>query len=117
MPGNPSAKSAYVSASAAIGPVVSVVVTISCCLPLGALITSAGVATASSTMLQWRPYLLPISVGILLLAFVQMYRPRRACSIRRPWWSVVLLWFSLVLTVAMIFVPQQIAAFIADHLL
>jgi len=43
-------------------------------------------------------------------------RRARLCAVKRSYLSAVLLWTAVVLVVAMIVFPQEIAGFIADHL-
>lgn len=99
--------------SASVMAILSSVATISCCLPLGfAAALGAGAASAFFTTL--RPWLLGLSVALLGLGFWQQHRAKQ-CSIRGRVIGSVLLWTALIVVVAMILFPQEIAAFIADR--
>ena len=99
--------------SASVAAIVSAVVTIGCCLPLGfAAAMGAGAASAFATTL--RPWLLVLSVLLLGLGFWQRYRARR-CAIRGRSVGSVLLWAAVAVVLAMIVFPQEIAGLIADR--
>lgn len=93
----------------------SSIATISCCLPLGfAAALGAGAASAFFTTL--RPWLLGLSVVLLGFGFWQQ-RHASECSLRGRRIGNILLWSAVVVVLAMIFFPQEIAAFIADRFL
>src|SRR6516164_2706815 len=99
--------------SASVGAIVSSIATISCCLPLSfAAALGAGAASTFFTVL--RPWLLGLSVGLIVLGFWQQRRAIQ-CSIRGRRIGQVLLWASVVVVLGMIWFPQEIAAFIADR--
>jgi len=98
------------SSLAAVG---SVLAASSCCLPLPAVIASAGLAGASGWMNTVRPWLMGGSLVILGWAFWQTYR-RTACRRQRSLWSVALLWLSLGIIAVMLLFPQTIAGLLAD---
>jgi hypothetical protein len=99
--------------SASIAAVVSSIATIGCCLPLGfAAALSAGAASAFFATL--RPWLLGLSVALLGVGFWQQYRAKQ-CSVRGRLLGNLLLWSAVVVVLAMILFPQQIAAFLADR--
>lgn len=99
--------------SASLGAILSSVATISCCLPLGfAAALGAGAASAFFTTL--RPWLLGLSVAMLGLGFWQQHRAKQ-CSVRGRWLGNVLLWTAVVVLLAMILFPQEIAGVIADR--
>jgi hypothetical protein len=99
--------------SASLMAIVSSVATISCCLPLGfAAALGAGAASVFFTTL--RPWLLGFSVVLLSVGFWQKHRAKQ-CAVRGRLLGSVLLWAALIVVVAMIFFPQQIAGFIADR--
>lgn len=100
--------------SASVGAIVSSVATISCCLPIGfAAAVGAGAASAFFTTL--RPWLLGLSVLLIGFGFWQQHRAKR-CGLRGRWAGTVLLWTAVVVVLGMILFPQEIAAFLADHL-
>jgi hypothetical protein len=100
--------------SASLGAILSSLATMGCCLPLG-FAGALGAAGASALVQKFRPWLLAISVVLLGIGFWQQRRAK-LCSVKRNYLSAVLLWTAVVLVVAMIAFPQEIAGFIADHL-
>jgi len=100
--------------SASLGAIVSSLATMGCCLPLG-FAGALGAAGASAFLQRFRPWLLALSIVFLGVGFWQQRRAR-LCAVKRSYLSAVLLWTALVLVVAMIVFPQEIAGFIADHL-
>jgi MFS family permease len=88
---------------------------LSCCLPLGALLMAAGSAGASIVADKWRPWLLVLSAGALVFAFVQTYF-RRRCEFRNRRLRTVLLWFSAVTVIGMFIAPGYIASLIAGRI-
>lgn len=100
--------------SASVGAILSSLATMGCCLPLG-FAGALGAAGASAFVQKFRPWLLAISIILLGIGFWQQRRAK-LCSVKRNYLSAVLLWTAVVLVVAMIVFPQEIAGFIADHL-
>src|SRR3982074_3341042 len=100
--------------SASLGAIVSSLATMGCCLPLG-LASALGAAGASAFVQRFRPWLLALSIVLLGIGFWQQRRAR-LCAVKRSYLSAVLLWTAVVLVVAMIVFPQEIAGFVADHL-
>ncbi len=100
--------------SASLGAILSSLATMGCCLPLG-FAGALGAAGASAFVQRFRPWLLGLSIVLLGIGFWQQRRAR-LCSAKRSYLSAVLLWTAVVLVVAMIVFPQEIAGFIADHL-
>ena len=100
--------------SASLGAIVSSLATMGCCLPLG-FAGALGAAGASAFVQRFRPWLLALSILLLGIGFWQQRRAR-LCAVKRSYLSAVLLWTAVVLVVAMIVFPQEIAGFIADHL-
>src|SRR3712207_1715419 len=85
------------------------------CLPLGTLLVAAGSATASLLSEALRPWLIWLSAGCLILAFVQpSFRSR--CEFRYRRVLTVLLWFSAVVVVAAIAAPRFTATLLAGRL-
>jgi hypothetical protein len=99
--------------SACLGAILSSLATMGCCLPLG-FAGALGAAGASAFLQRFRPWLVGLSIVLLGIGFWQ-HRRARLCSVKRNYLSAVLLWAAVVLVVAMIVFPQEIAGFIADH--
>ncbi len=99
--------------SASVAAILSSVATISCCLPIGfAAALGTGAASAFATTL--RPWLLGLSVILIGLGFWQQRRAKQ-CAIRGRMIGNVCLWAAVVVVLAMILFPQEIAAIIADR--
>jgi len=103
----------FVSSIAALG---SVIAAMSCCLPLGTFLVAAGAAGAGRVLAPLRPWLFGVSIGALILGFVQAYG-RSQCSLRRNPATVLLLWFSAVMVLVLLLFPQVVAGFLADKIL
>ena len=99
--------------SASVAAILSSVATMSCCLPLG-FAAALGAGTASAFFTTLRPWLLGLSVVLLGLGFWQQHRAKQ-CAIRGKLLGGVLLWAAVIVVLAMILFPQQIAGFIADR--
>jgi hypothetical protein len=99
--------------SASLAAILSSLMTIACCLPLGfAAALGAGAASAFFTTL--RPWLLGLSIVLLGLGFWQQHRAKQ-CAVRGRLIGNVLLWAAVIVVLGMILFPQQIAGFIADR--
>lgn len=99
--------------SASLGAIVSSILTIGCCLPIGfAAALGAGAASAFVTTL--RPWLLALSLAFIGLGFWQQYGAKQ-CAVRGRLVGKVLLWAAVVVVLGMILFPQEIAAIIADR--
>ncbi|MBL8212548.1 MAG: hypothetical protein JNK87_17670 [Bryobacterales bacterium] len=96
---------------AAVGAVLSVLAAVSCCLPLGTLLGAAGTAGASGLFAGARDWLMPLSVVLLVVAFVQTYRT--PCA-RRSRAAMIVLWTCAVFVVVMLVFPQYVAVAMAD---
>jgi hypothetical protein len=99
------------SSIAAVG---SVIAAMSCCLPVGSFLFAAGAAGAARILVPFRPWLLGVSMGTLILGFVQAYG-RSHCTLRRNPLTVFLLWISAALVLVMLLFPQTIAGFLAGE--
>ena len=102
--------STVVASLAALG---SVIVASSCCLPLLPFLFAAGAAGTSAFVVQLRPYLLVLSVFLIVFGFYRSWRAKQ-CNCKPSRISTFLLWFSAVVVVAFIFFPQVIANLVAD---
>ena len=100
--------------SASLGAILSSLATISCCLPLG-LVAALGASAASAFFTTLRPWLLGVSIALIALGFWQQHRAKQ-CAVRGRRLGSVLLWAAVAVVLSMILFPQEIAAFIADHL-
>lgn len=99
--------------SASLAAIVSSVATISCCLPIGfAAALGTGAASAFATTL--RPWLLALSVVLIVLGFWQQRRAK-VCAVRGRMIGNVLLWTAVVVVLGMILFPQEIAGVITDR--
>jgi len=105
-------KGAVLSTAASL---VSLVAALSCCLPLGTLLMAAGSAVASLFSEALRPWLVWLSAGLLLVAFVQTYL-RSRCEFRQRRFRTVLLWFSAIVVAATIAAPRFTATLLAGRL-
>ena len=94
------------------GALTAALISISCCLPFSipAALGLAGIATFASHNQLW---LIAASVVLLLAGVIQLVR-RPSCQ-RRSRTSIALLCISAVLVFAVVFLPEAIAAFLADH--
>jgi hypothetical protein len=100
---------------ATVASLASLIAALSCCLPLGTLLMSAGAAGASLASESLRPVLLWLSAGCLGLAFVQTYF-RSRCDFRYRRLRTLLLWFSAVVVVATVAAPRFTATLLAGQL-
>lgn len=106
------ARGAVVSTLASLA---SLIAALSCCLPLGTLLMAAGSATASLVSEKLRPWLLAVSVGCLVVAFVQTYYLRR-CAFRSRRLRTALLWFSATVVLSMLLFPRFTSTLLAGRL-
>ena len=102
--------------SARIAPLaalLSAVLSITCCLPLG---IPAGIGLAAIGMLMDRlqPWLMALSLVFLTVGLVQLYR-QRACQ-RRNLLNLVIFCIAAAIVLALIFFPQVVASILADRL-
>jgi hypothetical protein len=105
-------KGAVLSTAASLA---SLLAALSCCLPLGTLLMAAGSAGASMFSEALRPFLVWLSAGFLVIAFVQTYF-RSRCEFRQRRLRTTLLWFSAIVVVATIAAPRFTATLLAGRL-
>lgn len=98
-----------------VASLASLVAALSCCLPLGALLMAAGAAGASMLSEALRPWLVWLSAGCLIVAFVLTYF-RSRCEFRQRRLRTILLWFSAAIVVATIAAPGITATLLAGRL-
>jgi hypothetical protein len=107
-----SGRGALLSTAASLA---SLLAALSCCLPLGTLLMAAGSAGASLFSEALRPWLVWLSVGFLVLAFVQTYL-RQRCEYRTRRLRTVLLWFSAAVVASTLLAPRFTASLLAGRL-
>jgi hypothetical protein len=110
--GGPGSRSTVAASLAALG---GVIVASSCCLPLLPFLFAAGAAGTSAFLVQFRPYLLVLSLLLIAFGFYQSWRARQ-CRRKPGRISTFLLWFSAIVVILFIFFPQVIANLVADLL-
>lgn len=91
---------------------VSALSTLVCCLPLG-VAAAAGTAGLSVVLEPLRPWLVGMSIALLAIGSVQLYRSNRICRRRSPA-SLAVLLLSAIVVVAVILFPQIIASVLAN---
>jgi hypothetical protein len=98
-----------------IASLASLLAALTCCLPLGTLLLSAGSAGASLFSEKLRPWLLALSAAALVFAFVQTYF-RGRCEFRHRRLRTCLLWFSATVLVGMLVMPRYVSSLMAGRL-
>jgi nitric oxide reductase large subunit len=96
------------------GALMAALLSISCCLPFSipAALGLAGFAVFASQNQLW---LIAASVLLLVLGLIQLAR-KPSCNRRRSRASIALLCVSAVLVATVVFLPEVISGFLADHL-
>jgi 1,4-dihydroxy-2-naphthoate octaprenyltransferase len=97
---------------ASLGAMVTSLATLACCLPLPFL-GAAGMAGASVFLVGARPWLLGMSVVLLVAGFFQVYRGMR-CRTRQSKTAIALLGLATMVIVLLLLFPQAIASILAD---
>jgi hypothetical protein len=94
-----------------VAAVIAALSTLACCLPLGFLgaLGFAGLSVWAQTLRGW---LLAISVALLIVGFLQLYRQRHQCK-KRSRASIVLFWVAAAIVAMIILFPQVIASLLA----
>jgi len=110
--GPTSGRTAVISTFASLA---SLLAALTCCLPLGTLLLSAGSAGASLFSEKLRPWLLALSLAALVLAFVQTYF-RGRCDFRHRRLRTCLLWFSATVLLGMLLMPRYVSSLMAGRL-
>ena len=90
---------------------VSALSTVACCLPSG-IAAAAGAAGIGVVVEPLRPWLVGLSIALLVLGFVQLYRSNRSCQRRSPA-SVAVFSISAIVVAAILLFPQISAGLIA----
>ena len=104
------------AALAAIGAIGSVLIALSCCLPVLPFLLAAGFAGTSAFLSAARPYLLGASILFIAYGFYQASQAKK-CRRRPSVLASVLLWVAAVFVIISIFFPQLIANAAANMLL
>ncbi len=104
--------SGWKTTTASLGAMVSLLLTLGCCLPLPFL-GAAGLAGASVFLSAVRPWLLGLSVVLLGVGFFQVYRGMK-CRARQSRIALVLLGLAAMLVIFLLFFPQVLASLLAD---
>ena len=97
---------------ASLGAMVTSLLTLGCCLPL-TFLGAAGLAGASVFLSAARPWLLGLSVVLLVAGAFLVYRGMK-CRARQGRIAVVLLCLAAVLVVLLLYFPQVLAGLLAD---
>jgi cytochrome bd-type quinol oxidase subunit 2 len=103
------------TALASIAAIGSVLVASSCCLPVLPFAVAAGFAGGSTFLSAARPYLLGVSILLIVGGFYQAFRAKK-CMQRPSVIASALLWASAVFVFISIFFPQVMANAAADLL-
>ena len=99
-------------AASGIGGVAAVLAASSCCIPLFPFLAAAGTAAGSSLFVAVRPYLLGLSVLLIIFGFYQSWRAKK-CQCKPSLVHAVLLWVSAFFVAVSIVFPQAIADLVA----
>jgi hypothetical protein len=95
-----------------VAAALSAVSTLACCLASG-IAVAAGAAGVGVVMEPLRPWLMGLSIALLVLGFVPLYRSNRACQRRSPV-SIALLLISAIIVVGVLVFPQMTAGLFAS---
>ena len=96
---------------ASVSAVLSAIGALACCLPLG-IPAALGLIGLSTVMPALQPWLLGISVVLLGVGFLTLFKRGRACE-RRSRFSLVLLITATAIVFAVVLFPQVIADLLA----
>ncbi len=95
-----------------VAAAISALSTIACCLPSG-IAAAAGAAGLGVVVEPLRPWLVGLSIVLLVLGFVQLYRSNRSCRRRSPV-SIVVFSVSAIVVVGTLLFPQISAGLLAS---
>jgi len=104
----------YAQRAAPAGAAISALFAATCCLPLG-ISAAAGAAGLGVVIEPLRPWLIVLSIALLAIGFVSLYRSKRTCQ-QRSRARIALFWVSAIVVVAAVLFPQILASFLADVL-
>ena len=94
-----------------VAAAVSALSTVACCLPSG-ITAAAGAAGIGVVVEPLRPWLVGLSIALLVLGFVQLYRSNRSCQRRSPA-GIAVFSISAIVVAAILLFPQISAGLIA----
>ncbi len=95
-----------------VAAAVSALSTIACCLPSG-IAAAAGTAGLGVVAEPLRPWLVGLSIALLILGFVQLSRSNRSCRRRSPA-SIAVFSISTIVVVVILLFPQIGASVLAS---
>ena len=94
-----------------VAAAVSALSTVACCLPSG-IAAAAGALGLGAVIEPLRPWLVGLSIALLVLGFVQLYRSNRSCRRRSPA-SIAVFSISAIVVVGIVLFPQISAGLLA----
>jgi cytochrome bd-type quinol oxidase subunit 2 len=97
-----------------VAAVLSTLSTLACCLP-SSIAAAAGSAGLGVVVEPLRPWLLALSIALLVLGFVQLYRTNRICQ-RRSLVSIAVFVMSAILVLGALVFPQITAGLLSSVL-
>lgn len=97
-----------------VAAAVSALSTLACCLP-SSIAAAAGSAGLGVVVGPLRPWLLGLSIALIVLGFVQLYRTNRTCHRRNPVGIAVFL-ISAILVLGVLVFPQITSSLLASVL-
>jgi hypothetical protein len=97
-----------------VAAVVSALSTLTCCLP-PTIAAAAGSASLSVLVEPLRPWLLGLSIALLVLGLVQLYRRKRTCDGPSPV-SIAVFVISAIFVLGVLVFPQITAGLFAGML-
>jgi uncharacterized membrane protein YidH (DUF202 family) len=95
-----------------VAAAISALSTMACCLPSG-IAAAAGAAGLGAVVEPLRPWLIGLSIALLILGFVQLYRSNRSCRRRNPL-SIAVFSISAIVVAAILLFPQISAGLLAS---
>ena len=97
---------------APLAAVASAVSCMACCLPIG-FAAAAGTAGVALVLDRFRPWLMLLSVALLVFGVWQLYWRPRVCRTRSRT-TLAIFWTCAAVVLSMIVAPQLIAGWLAD---
>jgi hypothetical protein len=95
-----------------VAAALSALSTLACCLPLS-LSAAAGLASLSIALEPYRGWLIGVSIMLLLVGVLQLYRFRRTCR-KNSLSGIVVVVLAGIIVVTVSLFPQAIAVVLAD---